>query len=42
MGSLRRCEYGDVTGIDLLITDAGVPGDQLAALRAAGPDTERT
>jgi DeoR family transcriptional regulator, fructose operon transcriptional repressor len=42
VGLVSLCKYGDLTDIDLLITDVGLPDDQLAALRAAGLDTERT
>jgi len=42
VGLVSLCKYGDLTQVDLLITDAGLPDDQLAALRAAGLDTERT
>jgi DeoR family fructose operon transcriptional repressor len=42
LGLVSLCKYGDLADIDLLITDAGLPDDELAALRAAGPDVERT
>jgi DeoR family fructose operon transcriptional repressor len=42
VGLVSLCKHGDLTDIDLLITDAGLPDDQLAALQAAGLDTERT
>jgi DeoR family fructose operon transcriptional repressor len=42
LGLVSLCKYGDLADIDLLITDAGLPDDHLAALRAAGPDVERT
>jgi DeoR family fructose operon transcriptional repressor len=36
VGLVSMCKHGEVSDIDLLITDAGLPDDQHAALSAAG------
>jgi DeoR family fructose operon transcriptional repressor len=41
VGLVRLCKHGELRDIDLLITDAGLPDDQMAALVAAGLPTER-
>jgi DeoR family fructose operon transcriptional repressor len=40
-GLVSLCKYADLCDVDLLVTDAGLPDDQLAALAAAGLSTER-
>jgi len=40
VGLVSLCKHGELRDIDLLITDAGLPHDQNAALVAAGLPTE--
>ena len=42
VGRLSVCKHADLTDIDLLITDTGLPPDQLAALKATGLTVEQT
>jgi DeoR family fructose operon transcriptional repressor len=42
VGHLSVCKHADIADIDLLITDTGLPPDQLAALRAIGLTVEQT
>ena len=42
VGHLSVCKHADIADIDLLITDTGLPPDQLLALEAAGLTVERT
>lgn len=41
VGLVSLCKYGELRDVDLLITDAGLPDDQAAALAEAGLPTER-
>lgn len=42
IGHLSACKHADLADIDLLITDTGLPPDELAALEATGLTVERT
>ncbi len=41
VGRMSLCRFAELHDVDLLITDAGLPDDQLTALEAAGLATER-
>jgi DeoR family fructose operon transcriptional repressor len=41
VGRVSLCKHGELSDIDLLITDSGLPDEQQAALGAAGLVTER-
>jgi DeoR family fructose operon transcriptional repressor len=42
VGQVSTCKYGEVTDLDLLITDTGLTSKQARALTVAGLDVERT
>ncbi|WP_181871506.1 DeoR/GlpR family DNA-binding transcription regulator [Sphaerisporangium album] len=42
VGAVSLCKHADLSDIDLLITDTGLPEAQLKALRAAGLEVEQT
>jgi DeoR family fructose operon transcriptional repressor len=42
IGAVSLCKHADLSDIDLLITDTGVPADDLRALREAGLHVEQT
>jgi DeoR family fructose operon transcriptional repressor len=41
VGAVSGCQHADLDDIDLLITDTGLPDDQLTAVQAAGLAVER-
>jgi len=42
VGGVSLCKHADLSDIDLLITDTGLAGADLGALRAAGLEVELT
>jgi len=41
VGHVATCQYGQLTDVDLLVTDSGLPSSHLKALQAAGLIVER-
>jgi DeoR family fructose operon transcriptional repressor len=42
IGGVSLCKHADLSDIDLLITDTGLPDADLEALQAVGLEVERT